>query len=78
MKTIATLIFVLFIGMSAQGQKVNEEVKVLILTEGIEKYNSQEVVVSSYNSVTRLYKFKNSTIKRALSFSTKLNKARLA
>tara|TARA_R110002033_G_scaffold15634_1_gene43988 strand:+ start:682 stop:825 length:144 start_codon:yes stop_codon:yes gene_type:complete len=38
----------------------------------------QEVGVKNENSVARLYMFKNSKITKELSFSTKLNKAKLA
>lgn len=40
------------------------------------KYN--EVKAENENNVTRLYKFKNSRIKKALSFTTKRNKSKMA
>jgi hypothetical protein len=64
--------------MSAQAQKANEEVKVATVTMGIENINYQEVSLNNDNSVARLYMFKNSRIKKELSFATKLNKAKLA
>ncbi len=42
----------------------------------VTKYN--EVEKLRENKVTRLYKFKNSRIKKALAFRTKRNKARIA
>ncbi|PHQ59431.1 MAG: hypothetical protein COC08_08695 [Maribacter sp.] len=72
MKTIATLIFILFIGVAAQAQDASEEVK-------IETAEMTSVTpAAKENSVARLYKFKNSKVKKALSFTTKRNKAKLA
>ncbi len=51
----------------------------IILDSGIviaSSYN--EVEITNTKSVVRLYKFKNSRIKKALSFSTKRNKAKMA
>lgn len=78
MKAIITLIFVLFIGISAQSQTVKTEVKVATFTAGTETKISRDVLLGRDNSVARLYMFKNSRIKRELSFQTKLNKAKLA
>ena len=74
MKTILTLIFVLFIGVAAQAQNDAAEVKVETVTMSIVK----EVTVKNDNSVARLYMFKNSKVTKELSFSTKLDKAKLA
>jgi hypothetical protein len=74
MKTILTLIFVLFIGVAAQAQNGVTQVKVETVGKSIVK----EVTVKNENSVARLYMFKNSKITKELSFSTKLNKAKLA
>ncbi|MBD0851054.1 hypothetical protein [Maribacter arenosus] len=72
MKTIFTLLFVLTIGVTAQAQDTKSDIKV----ETVE----MTIVTSTVNenSVARLYKFKNSKIKKALSFTTKRNKAKLA
>tara|TARA_R110002049_G_scaffold68305_7_gene177113 strand:+ start:8666 stop:8905 length:240 start_codon:yes stop_codon:yes gene_type:complete len=79
MKTILTLIFVLFIGVAAQAQNETAEVKVETVSMSIATANvKQEVVITNENSVARLYMFKNSKITKELSFSTKLNKAKLA
>ncbi|MFK5972406.1 MAG: hypothetical protein QM485_03915 [Flavobacteriaceae bacterium] len=72
MKTIATLIFILFIGVAAQAQDASEEVKIETAEMTI------ATPVAKENSVARLYKFKNSKVKKALSFTTKRNKAKLA
>tara|TARA_R110000796_G_scaffold11552_6_gene38997 strand:- start:2388 stop:2627 length:240 start_codon:yes stop_codon:yes gene_type:complete len=79
MKTILTLIFILFIGMAAQAQNGTAEVKVETVTMSIVAATSkQEVAVKNENSVARLYMFKNSKITKELTFSTKLNKSKLA
>jgi len=78
MKTLLTLIFVLFIGVAAQANNVGQEVKVETVTMSIVTSTSNEVSVKNENKVARLYMFKNSRVKKELSFSTKLNKAKLA
>ncbi|RTE53465.1 hypothetical protein EHW67_10645 [Arenibacter aquaticus] len=79
MKTILTLIFVLFIGVVAQAQNDAVEVKVETVTMGIATATSkQEVAAETNNTVARLYMFKNSKVTKELSFSTKLNRAKLA
>ena len=45
---------------------------IIVVTE----YN--EIETTGKNEITRLYKFKNSRIKKALAFSTKRNKAKIA
>ncbi|GBF19609.1 MULTISPECIES: hypothetical protein [Arenibacter] len=79
MKTILTLIFVLFIGVAAQAQNGAAEVKVETVTMSIATTaTKQEVAVKSENSVARLYMNKNYKVIKELSFTTKLNKAKLA
>ena len=78
MKTLLTLIFVLFIGVAAQANNVGQEVKVETVTMSIVTSTANEVSVKNENKVARLYMFKNSRVKKELSFSTKLNKAKLA
>tara|TARA_R110002020_G_scaffold174764_2_gene366405 strand:- start:5009 stop:5248 length:240 start_codon:yes stop_codon:yes gene_type:complete len=79
MKTILTLIFVLFIGVAAQAQNGAAEVKVETVTMSIATTTTkQEVAVKSENSVERLYMNKNYKVIKELSFTTKLNKAKLA
>ncbi|MBU2904422.1 hypothetical protein KO529_06455 [Arenibacter algicola] len=78
MKTLLTLIFVLFIGVAAQANNVDQEVKVETVTMSIVTATQNEVSVKNENKVARLYMFKNSRVKKELSFSTKLNKAKLA
>ena len=78
MKTLLTLIFVLFIGVAAQANNFGQEVKVETVTMSIVTSTANEVSVKNENKVARLYMFKNSRVKKELSFSTKLNKAKLA
>jgi hypothetical protein len=72
MKTIVTLIFVLFIGVAAQAQDSIVDTKVETIEMSIVTSTTKE------NTVARLYKNKNSRVKKALSFTTKRNKAKLA
>ncbi len=72
MKTLITLIFVLFIGVAAQAQDSTSEAKVDTVTMSIVTSTTNE------NTVARVYKSKNSRVKKALSFKTKRNKAKLA
>ncbi|MCK0145065.1 hypothetical protein MWU78_05350 [Arenibacter sp. F26102] len=74
MKTILTLIFILFMGLAAQAQNDNSQVKV----EPVAMNIVTVVAVNNENSVARLYMFKNSRVTKELSFTTKLNKAKLA
>jgi hypothetical protein len=78
MKTLLTLIFVLFIGVAVQANTVEQEVKVETVTMSIVTSTKNEVSDKNENKVARLYMFKNSRVKKELSFSTKLNKAKLA
>ena len=79
MKTLATLIFILFIGATAQAQNTTKQVKVETIEMTIvTSIDVKEVVLEKTNDVARLYKFKNARIKKALSFTTKRNKAKMA
>ena len=72
MKTLLTIIFIFFISFAAQAQENTAEVKV--------ETAKKEVVTetATENSVARLYRFKNSRIKKELSFKTSKNTAKLA
>ena len=72
MKTLVTFFFFFLIGFAAQAQNSAPEVKV----ETVKK----EVVTPSAEkeSVARLYRFKNSRIKKELSFKTDKSAAKLA
>lgn len=83
MKTIITLIFVLFISVAAQAQNNTKEVKVetiemnLVTLISIEEVSFEAFRIENETEVARLYKFKNSRIKKALTFTTKRNKAKM-
>ena len=74
MKTILTITFVLFIGMAAQAQEAKIDTNVV----EVEMADTKEVKLESKTEVARLYKFKNSRVKKALAFTTKRNKAKMA
>ncbi|MEL6918379.1 MAG: hypothetical protein AAFO99_11690 [Bacteroidota bacterium] len=75
MKTIATLIFVLFIGVAAQAQDSKvETIEMEVVTSSVEK----ELTMEGNKEVARLYRRANTEIKKALSFTTKRNRAKLA
>ena len=72
MKAIVTLLIILLIGFAAQAQETTAEVK----TETAKKEIVTETATD--NSVARLYRFKNSRIKKELSFKTSKKTAKLA
>ncbi|MGB5819905.1 MAG: hypothetical protein WBG90_10520 [Saonia sp.] len=79
MKAVLTLIIVLFFGVVATAQDTKTESKVEVVTFSITSTdNVKEISIENENSVARLYKFKNSRVKKALAFTTKRNKAKLA
>ena len=80
MKTIITLIFVFFIGFAAKAQATTKEVKVETTTYGVELNITIEKTTTptQENQIARLYMYKNSRIKKALSFVTKRNKSKIA
>ncbi|MDO1514082.1 hypothetical protein Q2T41_15580 [Maribacter confluentis] len=77
MKTIVSIIFILFIGIAVQAQDKGKDVKV----ETIELINAPKITkefnAKDYNQTARLYRSKNSKIKRELNFITKANKAKM-
>ena len=75
MKAIVTIIFILFIGLTAQAQDTTSEAKVETIEMGIVKTAE---VNEEDNTVARLYRRSNTRVKKALSFTTKRNKAKLA
>ncbi|MEL6917316.1 MAG: hypothetical protein AAFO99_06255 [Bacteroidota bacterium] len=85
MKAILTLILVVFFGATALAQNTKTDVKVTAIemdmvldTDVIVAITFEEVNTTNTGSVARLYKFKNSRIKKALAFRTKRNRAKLA
>jgi len=95
MKSIITLLFILFCGVVAlantndHGVALNPKIESYgqvqfsqmgdLLDSGIVVATEfTEVKTATENKVARLYKFKNSRIKKALAFRTKRNKAKMA
>ncbi|MCL6265298.1 hypothetical protein [Flagellimonas myxillae] len=78
MKAILTLIAIVFFGTLAMAQNVSKEVKVETTTVGVELNIEVQNETEKETEVARLYMFKNSRIKKALSFRTKRNKSKLA
>ncbi|WP_422348572.1 hypothetical protein [Flagellimonas sp.] len=78
MKAILTIIAIVFFGTVAMAQNVSKEVKVATTTVGVELNIEIQEETKKDNEVARLYMFKNSRIKKALSFRTKRNKSKLA
>ena len=75
MKAIITFVFFLTVIITASAN--TNEVKVNdIKNVAVEIVVAKEEVKST--EVARLYKFKNSRIKKALKFTTKANKAKMA
>ena len=78
MKAILTLIAIIFFSTLGMAQEVSKEVKVETTTAAVELNIEIQEEVNTETSVARLYKFKNSRVKKALSFRTKRNKSKLA
>jgi len=78
MKTIFTIIAVTFFGTMASAQDISKEAKVDTTTMGVELKVEIDNSVRKDRKTARLYKFKNSRIKKELSFKTKKNSAKLA
>ncbi|MCX2720062.1 hypothetical protein [Lentiprolixibacter aurantiacus] len=77
MKTLITLIFVLTIGVAAQAQDKAAEVKVETIEMTIVT-STEQTTVKKEEKVARLYRRANSKVKKALSFSTRRNRSKLA
>ncbi len=75
MKAIVTIIFILFIGLAAQAQDKAAEVKVETVKTEIVTVTE---ITQEDNAVARLYRRPNSRVKKALAFSTKRNRSKLA
>lgn len=78
MKAILTIIAVVFFGTVAMAQENSKEVKVDTIAVGVTLTIEVQKTIKKEGEVARLYKFKNSRVKKELSFTTKNNKAKLA
>lgn len=78
MKTIATIIFIIFLGITAQAQTAGTDVKVETGEITIFTETTYELNLEAKTELARLYKSKDSKIKKELNFITKANKAKMA
>ncbi|AYN68676.1 hypothetical protein D1013_15460 [Euzebyella marina] len=85
MKTVTTLFFVLFLGFQASAKIPTHDVKVdvikmdIVLVDSSDNLESfEKAQVNSPKGIARLYKSKNSRIKKELTFTTKYNRSKLA
>lgn len=83
MKSILTLVLVLFFGAIALAQNTNDKVEtfkigVVLVTDNSTSIDQQKTTISSENTVARLYRYKNSRVKSELRFSTLKNRLKLA
>jgi hypothetical protein len=78
MKTIITIIFIISLSFTAQAQNTTKEVKVETIEMGIVTETANELNLDTNSEVARLYKSKDSRIKRDLNFITKANRSKIA
>ncbi len=80
MKAIATIILFLFIGAAAQANTTAKEVKVTTIEMSIvtDIVIQETVKLEKTTEVARLYRRKNSMVKKALAFTTKRNRPKMA
>jgi hypothetical protein len=78
MKTLATIFFIIFIGTAAQAQNATEDVKVETVEMTIATETTNELKVATKTQVARLYRLNNARVTKALSFTTKRSKAKMA
>jgi hypothetical protein len=78
MKTILTIIFIIFLSFTAQAQNATNEVKVETIEMTVVTETTYELNLEEKTEVARLYKSKNSKIKKELNFITKANKSKMA
>ena len=78
MKTVATIIFIIFLGFTAQAQNATGDVKVETISMSIVTETTAELNIEKATEVARLYKFKNALIKKELNFVTKANAPKMA
>lgn len=78
MKAILTIIFVILVGSSAMAQTATKEIKVETTTMKVELNIKIEKEDVQENKVARLYRYKNSRVKKALQFQTRKRIAKMA
>ncbi|AKA34077.1 hypothetical protein [Flagellimonas lutaonensis] len=78
MKAILTIIAIVFFGVIASAQEAKgTAVENAVQTITVEKVETKKIFKKRHK-VSRLYMFKNSRVKKELSFRTKRNRAKLA
>ncbi len=85
MKSYLTLIALLIFGASAlaQNKESHDEIQPIemgiVLDAGVvDSVSYQKMETTKENKIAQLYRHKNSRVKKALAFSTKNNRAKLA
>ena len=85
MKAVLTLVLVLFLGATSMAQQIksNDEVDVIKMGVVLATGNSaditfEKITVNTRNAIVRLYRYKNSRVKKELAFTTKKNRPKLA
>lgn len=78
MKTIATIIFIIFLGITAQAQTAAADVKVESIETTILTETPFDLNIQRAREVARLYKFKNALILKELNFITKADRPKMA
>lgn len=78
MKTVLTLIFGILISTAAMANKPAKQIKVEASIQQVTLVTKVSVTKTQNIEVARLYKFKNSRIKRELKFVSKSNKSKMA
>ncbi|PKB43937.1 hypothetical protein AX016_2147 [Cellulophaga sp. RHA19] len=78
MKAIIALLFVLTVSVAAQAQEANVSTVLKSDTKEVKATVVKEAVLQQEAKVARLYKFKNSKIKKALAFTTKKAASKIA
>ena len=79
MKAFLTLVLILLFGAAALAQTQSRGHLDLGEDSSLPvSHNSGQIEATKEDAVTRLYKFKNTRVKRALSFTTKKNNPKLA
>ena len=70
--------FIIFLGITAQAQTADTDVKVETFEMTIVTETTFELNLEAKTEVARLYKSKDSKIKKELNFITKANKPKMA
>ena len=80
MKSILTIVFVIFLGVFAQAHNTATELKVeaIEMSAVIVTEVKADTVEENTLEVARLYRRANSQVKKALSFYTKRNRSKMA